>query len=140
MPLARPGVWGEYAVDEKAGDQSALKLFGTHYEWCVQFHPFRSLETNGKTWRVRARVRIDPRSPEGEAFWAGIYDPVTRRDVAGISVSAKEANGTYRWFTVAEHWKPAPDDFIWMGPGRFGKGKPSAISAVYLDCIECTEE
>ncbi len=143
IPINRPGFWGDYVIDQEATDLAAVKMFNTHYEWCIQFKPClldRSLVESGKTYRVRARVRIDPRSAEGEALWGGIYNPATQIYVANMSVSVKEAKSGYQWVTIAEHWKPDPIDVIWMGPGRFGNGTPSAINGVYLDCVECTEE
>ena len=36
MSLGRPGEWGERVPDDQAEDGSAIKLFNTHYEWCLQ--------------------------------------------------------------------------------------------------------
>ena len=46
-------------------------------------------------------------------------------------------DGEYRWYDVLT-WVPAPDEFFWMGPGRFTSDGKSSVKGVYLDKIRFT--
>jgi hypothetical protein len=124
-------------ADPLAGDGSAAKLYGTHYEWCVQWRFDPAWFEPGATYKVRARIRIEPSGQPGEAFWAGVYDSGRRRGWGQIGVNVADAGTDYRWYDVAT-WKPEPNQYIWIGPGRFDKknGKKSAVEAVYVDALE----
>jgi len=138
ISIARRGTWGDYVDDPKALDGKALKLFNTHFEWCsslamrkVEFEP-------GTKYQVRARVRVEKLRDGGEAFWAGVYDPVEKKGLGGIQPrtdAVKDAE--YAWYDVCT-WTPREDgkEYFWIGPGRFGKDGKSSIKAVYLDKIE----
>jgi hypothetical protein len=138
ISLSRRGVWGDTVSDPLAEDGSALKLFNTHYEWCAILPFSRVAFDPGHTYRLRMRVRVEKEpGKEGEAFWAGVYDPVSKKNLGTCERAASAVSDEYTWYDVAE-WKPERDHYFWIGPGRFDKqgGGNSAIRAVYLDRIE----
>lgn len=55
-----------------AEDGKALKLFNTHFTWCVQFPISRVAFEPGAKYRLRLRVRVDSRR-DGMAFSSGIH-------------------------------------------------------------------
>ena len=138
LTLNRPGEWGGQAADPAAGDGSAIRLFNSHYEWCLTL-PFRDVAFDaGATYRLRMRVRVEPEpGREGEAFWAGVYDPTGRKSHGGAERKVAEVGLEYAWYDVAE-WVPERDHYFWIGPGRFDLkgGATSAIRAVFVDCLE----
>jgi hypothetical protein len=138
ISLSRRGTWGDTVPDPLAEDGSALKLFNTHYEWCATL-PFTSVAfDSGKTYRLRMRVRVEKKKDaEGEAFWAGIYDPKNKKSRGGCERKTSVAGDNYTWYDVAE-WAPERDHYFWIGPGRFDQqgGGVSAIKALYVDKIE----
>ncbi|OQC16650.1 MAG: hypothetical protein BWX73_00719 [Lentisphaerae bacterium ADurb.Bin082] len=139
LPISKPGVWGEHTLDADAGDGSALMLFNTHYEWCVQFRPDMAPFNKDKKYQIRWRVKVIPRAAEGEAFWTGVYDRVKRLHRGQVQPKVAETKPAYTWYDSIV-WTPNPDDYIWFGPGRFDKEKgQSAIEAVYIDKIEFEE-
>jgi len=126
-------------LDADAGDGSALMLFNTHYEWCVQFRPDMAPFNKDKKYQIRWRVKVIPRAAEGEAFWTGVYDRVKRLHRGQVQPKVAETKPAYTWYDSIV-WTPNPDDYIWFGPGRFDKEKgQSAIEAVYIDKIEFEE-
>ena len=77
--------------------------------------------------------------------------------IAGVTASAKSAcesgpaasvppvprtvnvpDGEYRWYDVLT-WIPAPDEFFWIGPGRFTADGKSPVNGVYIDKIKFEE-
>lgn len=138
LSLARRGTWGDTVSDPLAEDGSALKLFNTHYEWCATL-PFKHVAFDpGKTYRLRMRVRVEKKpGRDGEAFWAGIYDPGHKKSRGGCERNTSAVGNDYAWYDVAE-WIPERDHYFWIGPGRFDKdkGDGSAIRALYLDKLE----
>ncbi len=137
LRLARPGVWGEIVADPQADDGFAVKLFNTHYEWCLQWPVAPSLFEPGAKYRVRMRIRVEKGGREGEAFWAGVYDSVRRKGWGSIAVKTSQVKPGYQWYNVAT-WTPEAGQYIWTGPGRFDKkgGGRSAVRAVYVDKYE----
>jgi hypothetical protein len=137
LPIGRRGTWGDTVSDPKASDGSAAKLYGTHYEWCVQWRFDPAWFEPDAAYLLRARIRVEPSGEPGEAFWAGIYDTAQRKGYGQIAVDVADAGDEYKWYDVAT-WIPQKDQYIWIGPGRFDKkgGKPSAVKAVYIDALE----
>ena len=133
--IARKGTWGDYVDDPKATDGKALKLFNTHYEWCSSFHMRRVEFEPGATYKVRVRVRVDKLRDGGEAFWAGVYDPVAKRGRGGIEPRTENVSADYAWYDVCT-WTPNENEYFWIGPGRFGKDGKSSIQALWIDKIE----
>ena len=138
LRLSRPGQWGAFVDDPKAADGKALKLFNTHFEWCASFPMGKVAFKPGTKYKLRARVRVEKTRDGGEAFWAGVYDSVTRKD-AGIILPRTDAikDAEYAWYDVCT-WTPRADgrEYFWIGPGRFGADGKSSIKAVYLDKVE----
>ena len=137
IPIMNRGGWGDYVDDPKAEDGRALKLFNTHFMWCVQLSMSKIAFEPGKKYRLSIRVRVD-KERDGEAFWAGVYSKGALRGRGGIEPrTADVPDGEYRWYDVLT-WVPAPDEYFWMGPGRFNADGKSATKGVYLDKIKFT--
>lgn len=137
LTLGRRGEWGETAADPLAGDGSALKLFNTHFEWSATL-PFQQVAFDpGVPHRIRIRVRVEPEpGRDGEAFWAGIHDPLARQGHGLLAPTTAQAGADYAWYDLPD-WTPAPHHYFWIGPGRFDKEHgSSAVRAVFLDKLE----
>ena len=135
LPIQNPGLWGDHVADPQAGDGKALKLFNTHFTWCVQLSMGKIAFEPGKKYRLRARVRVEKaKDKDGEAFWAGVYSSGAKCGRGGVQPRTKDVGDGYAWYDVAT-WVPAPDEFFWIGPGRFNADGSSAIKAVYIDKI-----
>ena len=133
--IAKRGTWGDYVDDPQAADGKAMKLFNTHYEWCSTF-PMHKVEFEpGATYKIRVRVRVDKLRDGGEAFWAGVYDPVARWGRGGIQPRTEKASAGYAWYDVCT-WTPNEHEYFWIGPGRFGKDGKSSIKALWIDKLE----
>ena len=89
------------------------------------------------TYTVRVRARCE-KAGEGEAFWAGVYDPVSKTERGGIQPKTLEVGPEYAWYDVCT-WVPKLNEFLWIGPGRFKKGAKSAIKGLWIDKIEFEE-
>ena len=138
IPIQHRGTWGDYVDDPKAEDGRALKLFNTHFQWSTQLPMGKIAFEPGKKYKLSARVRVD-KAGDGEAFWAGVYSKGAARGRGGIEPrTASVPDGEYRWYDVLT-WVPAPDEFFWMGPGRFNADGKSAIDGVYIDKIKFEE-
>jgi hypothetical protein len=135
ISIARKGTWGDYADDPKAADGKALKLFNSHFEWCSTFPMHRVEFEPGATYKVRVRVRVDKLRDGGEAFWAGVYDPVAKVGRGGIQPRTEKTSADYAWYDVCT-WVPNEHEYFWIGPGRFGKDGKSSIKAVWIDKLE----
>ena len=139
LSIGKPGVWGEHVLDQEAGDGAALKLFNTHYEWCTQMRPDLTQFNPDKKYQIRWRVKVIPRSADGEAFWTGVYDRVKKLHRGQVQPKIAETKPVYVWYDAIV-WTPNADDYIWFGPGRFDKEKgQSAIEAVFIDKVEFEE-
>lgn len=135
--------WGEFVKDPQAGDGKALKLFNNHYEWCAEFHMSRIVFVPGQRYRLRIRVRVEPKAGAvGMAFWAGVYDPVGKKGCGGISCEPKvtEIKSGYQWYEVA-NWVPKRTDYLWVGPGYYhkDKGESTSVEGVWIDRIEISK-
>ena len=134
LSISNRGKWGDHVDDPEAGDGRALKLYNTHFQWCVQLSMGSIGFEPGRKYRLSMRVRVD-RAGDGEAFWAGVYSNGAAQGRGGIEPRTTDiADGEYHWYDVLE-WVPAPDEYFWIGPGRFGKDGKSAINAVWIDKI-----
>lgn len=134
IQCAQRGVWGDYVDDPKASDGKAIKLFNTHFEWCCQFPLHRVEFEPGAKFTVRMRARCE-RASDGEAFWAGVYDPVAKKGRGAIQPKTDKVGSEYAWYDVCT-WVPNDNEYFWIGPGRFNKDGKSAIQAVWIDKIE----
>jgi hypothetical protein len=140
MSLGREGEWGERVPDDQAEDGFAIKLFNTHYEWCLNWYVNPTVFEPGSQYklRMRMRVRVVKSDREGSAFWAGVYDTARKKGWGQIQPSTAEVQDGYQWYDVAT-WTPEADQYLWVGPGTFKKdGGRSAIEAVYVDRFELT--
>lgn len=138
MNLGRPGEWGERAPDDQAEDGSAIKLFNTHYEWCLQWQVNPTVFAPDAEYKLRVRVRVVKTDRDGNAFWAGVYDTARKKGWGGIQPNTTAVQDGYQWYDVAT-WTPERDQYLWIGPGPFTKdGGQSAIESVYVDRFELT--
>jgi hypothetical protein len=134
--LGKRGEWGETVTDAGADDGYAVKLFGTHHEWCLQWRVDPGLFEPGARYRVRMRVRVEKSGVEGMAFWAGVYDELRRKGVAQIQPKVSEVSDGYRWYEFGD-WAPEAGQYLWAGPGVIPKdGRGSAVKAVFIDRAE----
>ncbi len=140
MSLGRPGEWDERVSDSEAEDGSAIKLFNTHYEWCLTWRVNPTVFEPGAKYKLRARVRVAKSDRQGNAFWAGVYDTARKRGWGQIQPATSAVKDGYQWYDVAT-WTPETNQYIWVGPGTYPKdGGQSAIEAVYIDRFELTRE
>ena len=130
----RTGEWGAYVDDPMASDGRALKLFNTHFEWCATLQMHRIEFEPGAKYTVRVRLRCEKAS-EGEAFWAGVYDPVAKRGRGQIAPRTDAVPDAYRWYDVCT-WTPNSGEYLWIGPGRFNKDGKSAHRGIWIDKVE----
>ena len=134
IPISNRGMWGDYVDDPKAENGRALKLFNTHFMWCVQLSMNKIAFEPGKKYKLSARIRVD-KALDGEAFWTGVYSKGASRGRGGIEPrTADIQDGEYHWYDVLT-WVPAADEFFWIGPGRFNSDGKSPINGVYIDKI-----
>ncbi len=133
---------GKLVADAKAEKGKSIELSFKHYEWSAQF-PMRSVAYDpGVDYLVRVRLRADVRKdapPASEVFWAGVYDPVQKRGLGkGLSLKAKDVKDGWAWYDVCT-FKPTDDCYVWIGPGRFDKGKNTESPShrgVWVDAVE----
>lgn len=138
IPIKYRGQWGDYVDDPKAGDGRALKLFNTHFQWCVQLPMGRIGFVPGKKYRISARIRIE-KVRDGEAFWAGIYSNDVKAERGGVAPrTANVPDDEYHWYVVA-NWTPSQDEYFWIAPPRFTEDGKSPVKGVYLDKVKFEE-
>lgn len=138
LSLSNRGTFGDTVADPLAEDGSAMKLYNTHYEWCTTLPFSRVAFDPGRKYRLRMRVRVEKEpGKDGEALWAGVYDPKHKRGIGGIERKTSDVGDGYTWYDVAE-WVPEREHYFWIGPGRFDKkgGATSAIKALKIDKLE----
>jgi hypothetical protein len=137
LSIGHYGEWGEQVADPDAEDGSAAKLFGTHYEWCVQWFVDPTWLAPGARYAVRMRLRVEKSGTPGKAFWAGVYDAQRRRGLGQTETTVDQLGDGYQWYEVAT-WTPEAGQYVWAGPGPFDQkgGATSAVKAVYLDRLE----
>ncbi|MBR3222890.1 MAG: DUF4838 domain-containing protein [Kiritimatiellae bacterium] len=133
LGLSNPGRHGEFVIDPLAEDGRALKLFNTHFEWCATFGMDNCAFRPGVRYALSVRARAEVIA-DGEAFWAGVYDKVEERGRGGIEPRTKDVPDGYRWYDIIT-WEPKRSEYLWIGPGRFGKDGRSAVRAVWIDKI-----
>ena len=138
LTISNRGKWGDYVNDPKAEDGRALKLFNTHFQWCTMLSMGKMAFEPGKKYRLSIRVRVE-KARDGEAFWAGVYSKGASRGRGGIEPrTADVPDGEYHWYDVLT-WVPAPDEYFWIGPGRFTSDGKSSVNGVYVDKIRFEE-
>ncbi len=134
--LFERGKWGEFVNDPKAADGKAIKLFNTHFEWCMQRSLNRIGYEPGARYRVRARIRVEKQG-RGPAFSAGIYDAAQRHNALSIAPSTDQTSADYAWYDIGT--TPLNDnEYLWIAPGRFDDQNKTAIKAVYIDKVDFT--
>jgi hypothetical protein len=106
-------------------------LEGNHTEWAIQWGPPTNAVVSGKTYIVRARMRVERTGDAGGAFTAGAYDTDDRvgRLQAGRTAAEVPAG---EWFEV--EWGRVTWDkgtYLWVAP----TANPSNVQRVWVDWI-----
>ena len=127
------GTWGDFVDDPLAEDGRALKLFNTHYQWCVQLPLSRIEFEPGVKYTLRARVRVDSRR-DGMAFSSGVYATDERKSRGQAVFTTGQTPNEYAWYDILT-WTPGAEEYAWMAPGVFGDDGKSSVNGVYLDKI-----
>lgn len=138
MLCSRLGDWGDRVKDSECEDGSALRLNGTHFEWCLRGNVDYSILVPGIRYKLRMRIKVVKAQEKGIAFWAGIYDSTDKKGYGEIQPNVQDVKDGYQWYDVAT-WTPNTkhNQWIWAGPGIFDKKNgTSAIKAVYVDKLE----
>ena len=138
LGVINPGMWGEFVDDPKADDGKALKLFNTHYEWCVQFALSNVAFEPGVKYRLRLRVRVEGRRA-GMAFSAGVYCTDDRKTAGSANFTTGQTPNEYAWYDILT-WTPRAGEILWIAPGTFGDDGKSSINGVYIDKVEFLRE
>ena len=132
--IMNPGTWGEFVDDPKADDGKALKLFNTHYTWCVQFPLSRIAFEPGVKYKLRLRVRVDSHR-YGMAFSAGVYSTDTQKSPGSAKFTTAQTPNEYAWYDILT-WTPCAGEILWIAPGTFGDDGKSSVNGVYIDKVE----
>ena len=134
LSLDGSGQYGEFVDDPTASDGRAIKIFNTHYEWCVMVMMNRIAFEPGVKYRVRARLRCETEG-RGQAFSAGVFDEKAWRNVGYTSAGVNQVSSDYKWYDICT-FAPNDAEYFWLAPGTFNKnGGKSAIRALWLDKI-----
>jgi len=132
-----PDGGAKHMDDPKSDDGRALKIDSSLVAaWTASFAMNRVVFEPGAKYRLRVRARVEKLRDGGEAFWAGVYDPVANRCRGkGAQPRTEDTSEEYAWYDVCE-WIPQEDDYFWIGSGRCGKDGKPAIKAVWVDKID----
>ena len=135
LSLDRPGEFGEFVEDPLASDGRAVKMFNSHYEWCVMLMMNRIAFEPGVKYRVRARVRCERiGTASGNAFSAGVFDERTWK-TAGYAVRrTNDVGPDYAWYDICT-FVPNGGEYFWIAPGGLNKDGDKNANAVLLDKI-----
>ena len=125
--------WGGFVDDPGAGDGKALKLYNTHYQWCVQFPLSKIVFEPGVKYKAQLRVRVDKRR-DGMAFSAGVYSLNDRKPRSSAAFKTGETSGEYAWYDIPA-WEPKDGEILWIAPGAFGADGKSSVNGVYIDKV-----
>jgi len=88
--------------------------------------------------RVRVKVMRTANGPDGEAFWAGLYDNAAATGLRSINPKVSDCGEGWKWYDVGT-LKLADPQCLWVGSGRFDRktlGCNPCVDAVYFDAVE----
>ena len=141
LHIAKEGEWADYRDDPAARDGRAIRISNVHYGWCVTFHMDNVKFSPGRTYTLKARVRVEKKAgASGKAFWAGVYSNELRKGRGQITVKTEALRDDgYVWYTVAT-WKPGREEYFWIGVGQFDKKVGAAVESVWVDEILIEEK
>lgn len=134
----RVGIYCLEVDDATAENGRALKLFNNHFKWCGFVRPDGVRLAPGVTYSVRVRVRVDKAS-DGNAFWTGVYDPVSKKNLLYVVKKTAQTSSEYQWYDIGS-WQATGTEYFWIGPGPFEDGALSAVKAVWVDKVEIRRE
>ena len=89
------------------------------------------------TVRVRLRADLTKGAPDGEVFWAGIYDSVEAKYYGReFSLKASEVKDGYAWYDVTTT-RLKETQSLYVAPGRFkGSATNPRHNGIYIDGVE----
>ena len=137
LNIMKQGEWADYRDDPAARDGRAIRISNVHYGWCVTFNMSSVTFRPGRTYTLKARVRVEKKpGASGKAFWAGVYSNELRKGRGQIVVKTDAVTSSdYVWYTVAT-WTPGRNEYFWIGVGQFDKKNGSAaVESVWVDEI-----
>jgi len=137
LTILKQGEWADCRDDSAARDGRAIRISNVHYGWCVTFNMGSVTFRPGRTYTLKARVRVEKKpGASGKAFWAGVYSNDLRKGCGQITVKTDAVTSDgYVWYTVAT-WTPGRDEYFWIGVGQFDKKNGSAaVESVWVDEI-----
>lgn len=138
MPGSLNILRGRFVRDKTSMFGTAMMLKPTHHNWTARLDTSRIAYDPGVEYRIRIHVKVDKKPGGGEAFWAGVWDGVRRRNCGSISVKAVDVKDGWRWYDVVS-WKPESGQYFWFAPGRFDvktMRESSAHNGVYIGALE----
>ena len=118
----------------------ALAPPNSGYDWYVLLQFGDVAYDADAEYRVLLRTKVDLTAggPDGEAFWAGVYDNARVTELATVAKKASECGEDWEWCEVAT-MKLSDSLCLWVGSGRFDRGtmvcNPS-VDQVYFDAVE----
>ena len=133
LTLSYKGALCDFADDALADDGKAVKVFNTHYEWCVRFRMDNVCFAPKTRYRLRIRVRVE-KAGSGEAFSCGIQDSKWGC-ITAISPKTDEISNAYEWYDIGA-FTPSRGMYMWFAPGRFANNGASPVNGVWIDKIE----
>ncbi len=127
-------------VDDPAAEGGkAFRLVNTHYEWSgfLEMNYVAFDDEAEYTVRVRLRADLTKGAPDGEVFWAGIYDSVEAKYYGrGFSLKASEEKDGYAWYEVTTT-RLKETQSLYVAPGRFkGSATNPRHNGIYIDGVE----
>ncbi len=133
-------VWAGFqtkpVADPAANGGKALRFSNAFSGDWVAYLPSECFgHDDGATYRLRLRARIDPTATDGEVLDLGLSTPGKSHL---RSVKASELGADYRWVEIFD-WQPKPNEYVYLGFGRFDKSKwleNPAAKAVWVDQLE----
>ncbi|HEY3320336.1 MAG TPA: DUF4838 domain-containing protein [Planctomycetota bacterium] len=117
--------------DPKSDDGVAARQVGRTLEWSVAWDLPVPDGPLAPKYTLRARIRIEKKGEAGPAFHVGVYDTVDKKGLGEIRVQAKDCDGEYHWYNVAE---------IDIKNGRYAYVAPdnneANVTAIFTDRME----
>ena len=126
-------------VADAAGGK-AIKFSNAGWHWAATFNMGGVKFDPGEKYRVRVHAKVDltGRQSGVTAFSSGVYDKEEKKSCGDRTVAASQAKNGWAWYDVCT-FKPTDDCYVWIGPGRFDKGKNTESPShrgVWVDAVE----
>ena len=125
--------------DSEAMGGKALKFLPSHGSWADRIDMSSIGYDAGERYRIRVHAKVEKKEGgRGNVFWAGVYDACKRTDCGKAEYDVSCVSDDYRWYDILE-WKPAINQYFWMGAAPFDNRKYSespAHNGVFVDAVE----